>query len=148
MKSSLVTLAESYGISLKKVGKVYQGLCPFHDDTNPSFTIFPETDTFYCFGCGVVGDAQKFLKLIDPTFKEGISVNFSSLKSTLEKIDKRQYKKYVLYISSKIFHELFKKYPVSSVLNIMRRFDKFISSKEELTLQDSTYILERLEKLK
>lgn len=43
-------IAEDY-IELNKVGKNYQALCPFHDDNDPSFTIFSDTNSFYCFGC-------------------------------------------------------------------------------------------------
>ena len=38
-------------VELKKNGDHYVGLCPFHDDHNPSFTVFPNTQSFYCFGC-------------------------------------------------------------------------------------------------
>jgi len=46
----LETLIGQY-IELKKHGDHFIGLCPFHDDCNPSFTVFPNTQSFYCFGC-------------------------------------------------------------------------------------------------
>jgi len=52
-------------VSLKKYGKVYKSLCPFHDEKTPSFTIYRQTQSFYCFGCGVGGDIIKFIELIE-----------------------------------------------------------------------------------
>jgi DNA primase len=42
-------------LQLQKKGKKYFALCPFHSESNPSFTIDPETGLFYCFGCGAKG---------------------------------------------------------------------------------------------
>jgi len=50
-------------VSLKKVGRNYRGLCPFHSEKTPSFTESDEKQMFYCFGCGVGGDVIKFLTL-------------------------------------------------------------------------------------
>jgi DNA primase len=41
-----------------------RGLCPFHDDSNPSFTVYIDTQSFYCFGCGIGGNVINFLKKI------------------------------------------------------------------------------------
>ena len=41
------------------------GLCPFHNEKTPSFTVYPATQSFYCFGCGAGGDAITFLKKIE-----------------------------------------------------------------------------------
>jgi len=49
-------------VSLKKVGKNYKGLCPFHDDRNPSFYVNPELGVYHCFGCGASGDVIKFVQ--------------------------------------------------------------------------------------
>jgi DNA primase len=48
-------------VHLKKAGRYYKGLCPFHPDKNPSFVVNPDRNTFYCFGCGVGGDIYSFL---------------------------------------------------------------------------------------
>lgn len=48
-------------ISLKKVGRDYQGLCPFHPDKTPSFKVSEEKSVFHCFGCGAGGDVFSFL---------------------------------------------------------------------------------------
>ena len=49
-------------VTLKKGGKDLQGLCPFHDEKTPSFTVSPAKNMYYCFGCGAGGDAIKFLE--------------------------------------------------------------------------------------
>lgn len=48
-------------IVLKRAGSNYNGLCPFHSEKTPSFTVFPSTQSFYCFGCGAGGDAITFV---------------------------------------------------------------------------------------
>lgn len=52
-------------VSLKRTGKNLKGLCPFHSEKTPSFTVFPDTKSFYCFGCGAGGDVISFLMRID-----------------------------------------------------------------------------------
>jgi len=70
----LVPLVEAKGIELKKNGKSYFGLCPFHDDTNPSLSINPTKNLWQCFGCGAGGDVIRFVELIDKvTFPEAVS---------------------------------------------------------------------------
>src|SRR5690349_18714774 len=56
----LVDVISGY-IDLKKQGKEYLGLCPFHDERTPSFSVSPAKGLAYCFGCNWGGDAVKFL---------------------------------------------------------------------------------------
>ena len=51
--------------NLKRRGKNLVGLCPFHSEKTPSFTVYPENGSFYCFGCGVGGDVITFTGLIE-----------------------------------------------------------------------------------
>ena len=51
----------SDSVVLKKRGKDYQGLCPFHEEKTPSFTVSPSKQLYYCFGCGAGGNVFKFL---------------------------------------------------------------------------------------
>lgn len=56
----LVELIGSY-LNLKRSGRNHQGLCPFHQEKTPSFNVSPDRQIYHCFGCGVTGDAFRFL---------------------------------------------------------------------------------------
>ena len=64
LKTDIVDLVSSY-VSLKKRGNTYVGLCPFHNEKTPSFTVYENTQSFYCFGCGAAGDCVGFTRKID-----------------------------------------------------------------------------------
>lgn len=60
-------------VFLKKAGKDYAGLCPFHSEKTPSFTVSPGKQIFHCFGCGAGGDVFNFLMRYDGiTFPEAV----------------------------------------------------------------------------
>ena len=63
-KIDIEDIVSSY-VSLKRHGSLFKGLCPFHNEKTPSFTVYPETQSFYCFGCGAGGDAISFIKRIE-----------------------------------------------------------------------------------
>ena len=72
-RTDLVALVKAKGIELKKNGKGYFGLCPFHADKNPSLSINPSKNLWQCFGCGAAGDAIRFVELFDQVdFKEAV----------------------------------------------------------------------------
>lgn len=52
-------------VQLRRRGRNLTGLCPFHSEKTPSFTVYPDTQSFYCFGCGAGGDAITFMKKIE-----------------------------------------------------------------------------------
>ena len=52
-------------IRLKKAGKNYSACCPFHNEKTPSFTVSPDKQFYYCFGCGATGSAVKFVMEFD-----------------------------------------------------------------------------------
>jgi DNA primase len=58
---NILELLESYGIKLLKAGKNFKALCPFHKETEPSFYIYPETSSYFCFGCSSGGGAVHFV---------------------------------------------------------------------------------------
>lgn len=60
-----IETAISQYVNLKRRGKNLVGLCPFHSEKTPSFTVYPENGSFYCFGCGVGGDVFTFTGLIE-----------------------------------------------------------------------------------
>lgn len=63
-RNDITDVISSY-VSLKKRGRNMVGLCPFHGEKTPSFNIYTETDSFYCFGCGASGDVISFIMKID-----------------------------------------------------------------------------------
>ena len=62
-RSDIVEVVGSY-VQLKRKGRLYGGLCPFHNEKTPSFYVYPETQSFYCFGCGAGGDVITFVRKI------------------------------------------------------------------------------------
>ena len=61
MRNDIESLIGSY-VSLKRAGSNLKGLCPFHSEKSPSFTVYPQDNSFYCFGCGAGGDAITFVR--------------------------------------------------------------------------------------
>ncbi|NNG68110.1 CHC2 zinc finger domain-containing protein [Caldanaerobacter subterraneus] len=71
-KVDIVNIISHY-VELKREGTSYKGLCPFHPDTNPSFSVSPERQIYKCFGCGVGGDVFDFVQRIENcTFDEAV----------------------------------------------------------------------------
>jgi DNA primase len=69
---NVVDVVSEY-VTLKKAGRNFVGLCPFHREKTPSFTVNPEKQIFYCFGCGEGGNAISFLmKINNMSFPESI----------------------------------------------------------------------------
>ncbi|MBR4241869.1 MAG: DNA primase [Eubacterium sp.] len=64
LKTDIYDVVSTY-VTLKKRGRTYVGLCPFHNERTPSFTVYSDTQSFYCFGCGAGGDAVTFVKRIE-----------------------------------------------------------------------------------
>ena len=62
-RNDVVDVVGNY-VQLKHKGRLYSGLCPFHNEKTPSFYVYPETQSFYCFGCGAGGDVITFVKKI------------------------------------------------------------------------------------
>ena len=85
-KADIVAIIGEH-IKLEKKGNDYKGVCPFHDDTNPSMSVSPNKKIFKCFSCGETGNAITFVqKFKHITFPEavkyigekcGVSVNVS-----------------------------------------------------------------------
>jgi DNA primase len=72
--SDIVTVI-SDSVSLRKAGSKYKGLCPFHGEKTPSFSVDKEKGFFHCFGCGVGGDVFKYVELQEKVgFGEAVRV--------------------------------------------------------------------------
>ena len=60
LRTDIQTLIGGY-VSLKRASANLKGLCPFHSEKTPSFTVYPANNSFYCFGCGAGGDQISFI---------------------------------------------------------------------------------------
>ncbi len=63
-RTDIVDLIGSY-VTLRRAGSNHVGLCPFHSEKTPSFTVFSDNQSFHCFGCGVGGDAFTFVRRLE-----------------------------------------------------------------------------------
>jgi DNA primase catalytic core len=91
----LKALVEAKGIRLKKNGKSFFGLCPFHADKNPSLSINPTKNLWQCFGCGAAGDVIRFVELFDQvSFTEAIKrLSGNTFKRSVSKPQTEQAKR-------------------------------------------------------
>lgn len=115
-RASLVEVVSDY-VSLKKAGKNYKGLCPFHSEKTPSFMVNEEKQIFHCFGCGEGGDVFGFLmKVAHLSFPQAIkelaerygvklpSKEFSPAQK--KEMVKREILFQINQIASEYFHDL------------------------------------------
>lgn len=63
-RSDIADVVSSY-VNLRHSGRTMSGLCPFHSEKTPSFHVYPENGSFYCFGCGAGGDVITFVRRIE-----------------------------------------------------------------------------------
>jgi len=88
---SIEDVVSSY-VQLKKAGRSYKGLCPFHNEKTPSFVVSPEKQIAYCFGCHKGGDIFKFIEEVEGVeFQDAIKIlaDRAGLKIEAEKINKK-----------------------------------------------------------
>ena len=72
--NDIVDIISQYVI-LKRSGRNFLGLCPFHKEKSPSFSVSPDKQIFHCFGCGIGGDAITFIcKIENVNYKEAIEI--------------------------------------------------------------------------
>lgn len=81
-RSDIVDLIGTY-VSLKRAGSNYNGLCPFHSEKTPSFTVFPDTQNFFCFGCEAGGDVFTFIMRTENVDYPG-AIEFLAKRSGVE----------------------------------------------------------------
>ena len=62
--NEIVSVIENY-VELKRSGATYSCRCPFHSERTPSFHVYPDTQSYYCFGCGAGGDVITFIRTIE-----------------------------------------------------------------------------------
>jgi len=72
-KPDILSAMKRESLQLKKIGKSFKGLCPFHNEKTPSFVVNTEKQNFHCFGCGAHGDVFDFvMKLHGLSFKDAL----------------------------------------------------------------------------
>ncbi|MBA4542616.1 DNA primase [Thermoactinomyces daqus] len=111
----IVDLVQQY-VQLKKSGRNYFGLCPFHSEKSPSFSVSPDKQIFYCFGCGAGGDCIKFIMEIEQlTFAEairhladqaGIHIPDTDADPGDPEEDERQQMRKALDLAAKLYHHI------------------------------------------
>lgn len=85
--NDIVDVVSQY-VTLKRSGRNFLGLCPFHKEKTPSFSVSPDKQIFHCFGCGVGGNALHFISKIENiNFRESIEVLAEKAGITLPTID-------------------------------------------------------------
>ncbi|MCM8772716.1 MAG: DNA primase [Candidatus Omnitrophica bacterium] len=86
-KVDIVEVVSEY-VKLKKCGKSYKSLCPFHPEKTPSFFVHPEKQIFHCFGCGIGGNVIKFLMNIEKiSFYEALKLLANKIGIEITKPD-------------------------------------------------------------
>jgi DNA primase len=99
-------------VQLKKAGRNFKGLCPFHQEKTPSFIVFPDSQNFHCFGCGKGGDAFTYLMLTEnidfrealTELSEKVGVPLESTAPTKSEPDPRRQKMLELCNSAALFY--------------------------------------------
>jgi DNA primase len=117
MNPSILNVAAEAGVVLEASGNLYKACCPFHAEKAPSCLFYPDTNSFYCWGCAAGGDVVEFTKLIynipymEAVKKLGIEANLfstnslrSKLQGNLEVKTLPLLNKYYL-VANKILHE-------------------------------------------
>lgn len=85
--NDIVDVVSQY-VALKRSGRNYFGLCPFHNEKSPSFAVSPDKQIFHCFGCGVGGNVIHFISKIEGlNFRESIELLAEKANILLPKLD-------------------------------------------------------------
>jgi DNA primase len=87
LQANIVQVVQEY-VPLKRAGRTYKGLCPFHGEKTPSFHVDPDKGFFHCFGCHVGGDVFKFLELHERvTFPDAVKMLAQKFGVALPQLD-------------------------------------------------------------
>ena len=100
--NDIVDIISQY-VNLKKSGRTFFGLCPFHSEKSPSFAVSPDKQIFHCFGCGVGGNVFHFLSKVEGIgFKETLEILANRANITLPTLDNGQDDK-TAYLKSRVY---------------------------------------------
>ena len=99
----IVEVVSQY-VSLKRKGRNYFGLCPFHNEKSPSFSVSETKQIFHCFGCGAGGDVIGFLKKIENIeFKDAVEMLAERANITLPKIETTKEEQKMAMLKEKVY---------------------------------------------
>ena len=102
-KSNDIVDVISQYVNLKRSGRSFFGLCPFHSEKSPSFAVSPDRQIFHCFGCGVGGNVFHFITKIENVgFKEAVEILANRANITLPTIDDGQDNK-IAHLKSRVY---------------------------------------------
>ena len=100
---NIVDIISQY-VVLKRKGRNYFGLCPFHNEKSPSFSVSESKQIFHCFGCGAGGDALGFLQKIENiSFNEALEMLADKANITLPKLETSKEEQAKLIMQEKIY---------------------------------------------
>jgi DNA primase len=112
--AEILPLVEDY-VRLRKAGGTYKGLCPFHQERTPSFTVTPARGTFKCFGCGEGGDAIAFVEKVENVDfvgaievlaqRFGIELEFEEISPEADRERRRRERLHTLLERATVFYE-------------------------------------------
>ena len=102
-KNDIIDVVGSY-VALKRSGRSYFGLCPFHNEKSPSFAVSPDKQIFHCFGCGVGGNVFHFVSKIEGIgFRESVEILANRANITLPVTSSSEEEDRLYYMRSKIY---------------------------------------------
>src|SRR5574344_760594 len=100
--NDIVDVISQY-MHLKRSGRNFFGLCPFHNEKSPSFSVSPDKQIFHCFGCGVGGNVIHFVSKIENlNFRETIELLAEKAGVELPKLDNSEDNK-LLQLKSRVY---------------------------------------------
>jgi len=154
----VLELLDERDIKYEPIGEHYRALCPFHNDTGkPNFTVFPETNSWYCFRCDVGGspvdfiikydecnvrEALKRASVTDP----GIRVRLKTREEKNKSIEDTDFRKQVHIRISKLLHEGFKTVGNEKMFELMRLLDNRLSNESPISYDESKRMTEFFKK--
>lgn len=112
---NILDLVQQYNIQLQTSGNLYKIPCPFHSEKTASCFIYPDTNSFYCFGCGAGGDVIEFAKLYNKiSYREALQLlnmkdqafSLNKLKNKLHSPKEESSIDKDYFLANKILHKL------------------------------------------
>ena len=158
--NDIVELVEKYNIELQKQGDLYVGFCPFHrDETRPNFTVYPKTNSYFCYTCSKGGDAVDFFarmeKISRAQAQQKLNSDLSSLIAQLNAVpEEANYNNVTSLQISKLIHDFLVTHPqlLGRVIDVMHDVDdrlvKGVNQQQAIELvNDVTSRLQNLKKV-